>query len=128
MLQVTVLDPTVNKVTPVGRYPFRIGRGSGDQLRIQAPGVWEGHCTLEWRAPDGVYLVGSLEAITLVNGQSIKETRVRNGDLLEIGCVRLLLSVRPASQRSFRFLEILILLALGGVGLAQVYLMLFGLP
>jgi hypothetical protein len=37
-----------------------------------------------------------------------RRSRVRNGDLLEIGGVRLLLSVRPASQRSFRLLEILV--------------------
>jgi pSer/pThr/pTyr-binding forkhead associated (FHA) protein len=128
MLQLTVLGEGRDQVTPVDRYPFRIGRAPNDQLRIQAPGVWESHCTLEWRAPDGIHLVGCPEAIIVVNGQRVSEIRVRNGDLLEMGGVRLLLSVRPSPQRSFRLLEILVWIGLAAVGLAQVYLMLRGLP
>jgi pSer/pThr/pTyr-binding forkhead associated (FHA) protein len=128
MLQLTMLRPTNGAVTSIGTYPFRIGRGPGDQLRIQAPGVWEGHCTLEWRGADGIHLVGSPEAITAVNGQTVKEIKVRNGDLLDIGGARLMLSVRPAPQRTFRLLEILVWLVLAGIGLTQLFLMFYGLP
>jgi pSer/pThr/pTyr-binding forkhead associated (FHA) protein len=128
MLQVTLLHPAGGAVTPVPRYPFRIGRASGDQLRIQEPGVWESHCTLEWRGAEGIHLIGNAQAITSVNGQTVTEIRVRNGDLVELGAARLLLSVRPVPQRSFRVLEILVWLTLAGVGLTQVFLMLWGLP
>jgi pSer/pThr/pTyr-binding forkhead associated (FHA) protein len=128
MLQVTVLGQAQATVTQISSYPFRIGRAPGDHLRIQAPGVWDNHITLEWRAAEGIHLVGSPESLTAVNGHLVKETRIRNGDLVQIGGVRLLLSVAPAAQRSFRPLEIVIWTALGAVGLAQLYLMLVGLP
>ncbi|MCL4178485.1 MAG: FHA domain-containing protein [Verrucomicrobia bacterium] len=128
MLQLTLLGRVPAETTPVRGYPFRVGRAPGDQLRLQAPGVWDSHCTFEWRGTDGIHLVGNPQALTALNGQPVKQARIRNGDLLEIGGARLLVSVAPAAQRSFRLLEILIWLGLAGTGLAQLFLMLWGLP
>ncbi len=128
MLQLTLVGRVPAETTPVRGYPFRVGRAPGDHLRLQVPGVWDSHCTLEWRATDGIHLVGNPQALTAVNGQPVKQARIRNGDLLEIGGARLLVSVAPAAQRSFRLLEILIWSGLAGVGLAQLFLMLRGLP
>ncbi len=128
MLQLTILGQGPRETTAVIRYPFRIGRAPGDQLRIEAPGVWERHCTLEWRGADGIQLVGHPEAMTAVNGQRVNETRVRNGDVLEIGGIRLLISVSPLPQRSFRLLEWLFWSGYSAAALLQVYLMLWGLP
>jgi pSer/pThr/pTyr-binding forkhead associated (FHA) protein len=128
MLQVTLLRPAGGAVTPVPRYPFRIGRAADDQMRLQVPGVWDRHCTLEWRGSEGVHLVGDARALTLVNGQPVKEVRVRNGDIVDVGGVQLMLSVCPVPQRHFGALEFLVWLTLSTIALSQLFLMLVGLP
>ena len=128
MLQVTLLRPVGGGVTPVACYPFRIGRAVDDQLRLEAPGIWDRHCTLEWRGLEGVHLVGNAQALTSVNGQTVKEVRVRNGDVVDIGGVRLMLSVCPVPQRHFGLLEVLVWLTLSAIALSQLFLMLVGLP
>jgi pSer/pThr/pTyr-binding forkhead associated (FHA) protein len=128
MLQLTRLGSGQLESVPVNRYPFRIGRDASDHLRLEAPGVWGGHCTLELRAAAGIHLTGNPQAVTVINGQPVRETRLRNGDIIELGNVRLLASIGPAPQRSFRRLEALVWTALAALGLSQLYLMLAGLP
>ena len=74
----------------VGRFPFRIGRSSRADLCISAAGIWDQHCELLLPSPSGCLLRPVSEALTIVNGEPIKEdTVLRNGDMIELGPLKL---------------------------------------
>lgn len=67
-----------------------IGRGDQNDVQIVKPGISRKHAVLE-RTPDG-YLLRDLESNngTWVNGERITERVLENGDVVEIGPIRLL--------------------------------------
>ncbi len=104
------------------RFPFLIGRDAQAALVLADRGVWDKHFELSLRTADGVVLTSAPEALTLVNGTRFQEARLRNGDLIEAGSVRLRFNLSPTSQRSLAPRETatwaaLTLLCLGQVAL-----------
>lgn len=104
------------------RFPFRVGRNAQATLTLEDGGVWDNHFELSARPVDGIVLTSAAEALTLVNGTPFQEARLRNGDLIEAGSVKLRFSLSPTSQRGLAFREnatwtALTLLCLGQVAL-----------
>jgi len=104
-----------------GRLPFSIGRSSSDSLRLEDAGVWEHHCRIEWRDHHAA-LVAAPEALTTVNGQSMQEAILRNGDILELGSLRLQFGLGPTVHRSLRLREAITWIAFAILSLAQIAL------
>jgi len=104
------------------RYPVRIGRTSPSDLCLDDGGVWDQHLQLELRPGDGAVISSSPDAFTAVNGQKVFEAILRNGDLLEIGSVRLLFGLSPTRQASLRLREAVTWSLLGTLGFGQVTL------
>jgi pSer/pThr/pTyr-binding forkhead associated (FHA) protein len=70
-------------------FPCVIGRAAGSQLRLEEAGIWEQHLKLALVYPDGFQLEVQPGAIASVNGQPCQQTRLRNGDVIELGSVKL---------------------------------------
>lgn len=103
------------------RFPVRIGRATGD-LTLDEPGVWENHATLQFVPRDGIYLESNPEAITSVNGQRVERTRLRNGDQLDLGGVRLQFWLSETRQRNLAWREALTWAGTAAVTLGQLVL------
>ena len=105
-----------------GRLPFTIGRSPADSLRLEDAGVWEHHCRIEWREDHHAALVAAPEALTTVNGHPAQEAILRNGDILELGSLRLQFGLGPTSHRSLRLREAVTWIGFGLLCLAQIAL------
>ena len=106
--------------TVARRFPFAIGRAQNASLRLDDDGVWDEHLHLEVRLDEGAVMFASREAFTSVNGYPVTEAVLRNGDLLEVGSVRIQFGLSPTRQYSLKFREAFTWFLLGLLGLAQV--------
>lgn len=104
------------------RLPFFVGRSASDDLRLEDAGVWERHCRVELREDHRAALVAAPDALTAVNGQPARETVLRNGDIIELGSLRLQFGLSPTTPRSLRLREATTWIALALLSLAQVAL------
>lgn len=84
------------------RFPFSVGRGPSLDLVLEEPGVWERHGQIDFRAGEGIQLTAEGDALVAVNGSPVKTAILHNGDLLDMGGVKLqfwLADARQANQR-----------------------------
>ena len=104
------------------RFPFSIGRSSASVLALEDVGVWDQHVEISIKPEEGVVLKSSVEAATLLNGERIQEAILRNGDLIDVGSVKLRFSLSPTLQSGLRVRENSTWVALVMVCLGQVVL------
>lgn len=102
------------------RFPFHVGRSVSDGLSLDEAGVWERHVRIDLSAGEGVVSEVSPDALALVNGQRVERALLRNGDIIEMGSVKLRFGLSPTRQYSLRFREILTWIALTALCLGQV--------
>lgn len=108
----------------VRRFPCRIGRESGADLQLAAPGVWERHAEIFLNPQEGFFLQARPEAMAMVNGTATQAAHLRNGDLIELGGAKLRFWLSRVRQRTFRVREAVTwagLVALGGLQLMLIY-------
>jgi predicted component of type VI protein secretion system len=110
------------------RFPFTIGRATQADLSLPEPGVWEEHLSIELQRPAGFVLRVRPSATVLVNGRTVTEERLHNGDLIQVGPVRLRFSLSEMMQKSWRPREVLTWCSLVGVCLLQLALVYWFLP
>ena len=104
------------------RLPFQVGRSAEDDFRFDDPGVWDHHLRVELRDHRHAALVAAPDALTTVNGQPQRDALLRNGDIIELGSLRLQFGLSPTSHRSLRLREALTWVALALLSLGQVAL------
>lgn len=102
-----------------GQFPYSIGRGASDGLRLEDAGVWDRHLNLTLEPADGFLLHLHPHALGTVNGQPFQTTRLRSGDLIEIGGVKLQFWLSETQQAGLRWRETLTWVGLGVVTLGQ---------
>lgn len=107
-------------VAVANRFPWTVGRLAASDFRLEDPGVWERHLVFNLRFPDGFILNVQPDALAAVNGQRVQEVLLRNGDLIEIGPIKILFWLSETRQMSLRAREILTWLSLGLLSLGQV--------
>lgn len=105
----------------VRRFPFSIGRGPGCGLVLDDAGVWEQHLDLQNHRTE-LALTAAADAMVSVNGEPVRTSVLRNGDVIELGGVKLCFGFSPMRQRGLRFRETLTWLALAAICLGQVAL------
>jgi len=105
------------------RFPVRIGRAANADLRLEEDGVWDDHLLLDFERGEGFILSAQPNALTQVNGQSVEQTRLRNGDEITLGSLKLLFSLARTRQASLRWREILTWTGLVLVTLGQLTLL-----
>jgi pSer/pThr/pTyr-binding forkhead associated (FHA) protein len=90
MIQLAVLSGKLAGSTSVARrFPFEVGRASDADLVLPEPGVWDRHLVIKFEPGNGFLAAAQGEALMTVNGEPTRGTRLRNGDSIEIGGVRL---------------------------------------
>jgi hypothetical protein len=104
------------------RFPVRIGRSSACDLRFEAEGVWERHFELEFLSGQGIAIKAHLDAPTRVNGEPVEEAMLRNGDIIEFGCLRTQFWLSDTSQIALRLRETLFWTGLTAITLVQLFL------
>ncbi len=104
------------------RFPVRIGRAASADLQLDEEGVWEEHLEIDFRPRDGFYLKTLQEALATVNGEPAAEARLRNGDGVQVGAIKLQFWLGQTRQTSLRFREAFTWAAIAALCLGQVAL------
>ena len=105
------------------RFPVRVGRDAANDLRLEEDGVWDRHCEINFEASLGILLAVHPNALLTVNQEPVPTPhRLRNGDSIELGSVRLRLWLGDPALRSPWIRETSVWTLLVAVCLAQVAL------
>jgi pSer/pThr/pTyr-binding forkhead associated (FHA) protein len=106
MIQLNILSgKTAGAQLAARRFPFRIGRAEGNDLKLEDDGVWERHLVLEFQKGEGFKLATSANALATVNGEPVLEKILHNGDIITIGSARLQFWLAVAQQRGLGLRE-----------------------
>ena len=123
MLQLAILSGKMAGAQAVARhFPFRIGRAPAADLRLEEDGIWEQHLEINLNPAEGFLLTVQPNALAAINGQRVEQALLRNGDVIELGAVRLHFGLSGTRQRGLRVRELLTWIALGALCLSQVFL------
>jgi hypothetical protein len=106
---------TAGTETVARRFPFQVGRATGDHLRVEVPGLWENHFAIERRPGQPLTLRTRSGATTLVNGVSVETVALRNGDIIEAGALRMQFWLSAVRQPGLSVREGLTWLALAAI-------------
>ena len=124
MVQLTLLNGKKAGTSWSARlFPVQIGRAASCDVCCDEDGVWPQHVEISLRPADGFFAAVPADVLAFVNGTAIQEAqeaRLRNGDVLELGAVKILFGLAPTRQRSFRWREALTWIALAALCLGQV--------
>jgi pSer/pThr/pTyr-binding forkhead associated (FHA) protein len=113
MIQLKIISgPTADAIQVVRRFPFRIGRAPDNDLRLEAPGVWDNHLTLEFQKSEGFVLRTAPDAFAAVNDQPLASARLRNGDTVSFGSAKIQFWLAAPRQRGLRLRELFVWLLL----------------
>lgn len=113
------MDRQLRKPVLAAKFPFTIGASSASDLRIEGHGVWDSHVRIELDSATNRYRCSAVgSALLLLNGETIRQAFLRNGDLLQLGSSSVEVSLAPARQHRLKFIEfsvwaLLILVAIG---------------
>ena len=107
MIQLNVLSgKSAGRLLAVRRFPFHIGRAAGNQLVLDDAGVWAEHVSLEFDRTAGILLKHGRDALTTVNAQPAEDgSRLRNGDVISLGAVKIQFSLSAPVQRGLQARE-----------------------
>ena len=125
MIQLKILSgSTADAIQIVRRFPFRIGRAPDNDLRLEAPGVWDHHLTLEFQKSEGFILRTAPEAFAAINEEQKQSARLRNGDLISFGSAKIQFWLAAPRQRGLHLRELffwLLLLAVTAFQFVLIY-------
>lgn len=123
MVQLKLLSGKMAGAVLVARhFPWRIGRAAAADCRLEESGIWDQHLVLDLVPVDGFKLQLQPDALGTINGKPFKEMTVRNGDVIEIGSVRMQFWLAETPQMSLRGREFLTWLAIAFVTVGQAIL------
>jgi pSer/pThr/pTyr-binding forkhead associated (FHA) protein len=104
------------------RFPVHVGRAAGNDLRLEEDGVWEEHFQLALNPPEGFVLTVKPGALVTVNQVPVQTSRLRNGDLITVGAVKLCFRLSETRQPSLRAREWFVWSLIAAVCLGQLAL------
>lgn len=102
------------------RFPVHIGRSAAADLQLEEGGVWDQHLKLDFGAGEGFILSTQPDALASVNGQAVQRALLRNGDVIELGSIKMQFWLGEVRQGGLRFREGLTWAGIAIVTLAQV--------
>ncbi len=103
----------------VRRFPFRIGRASGNDLQLNDDGAWDQHLTLEFHRREGFKLAAAQNALVMINNQPVQVALLHNGDVITLGSAKLQFWLAAARQRGLWLRERFVWALLAAVVLGQ---------
>jgi len=87
------------------RFPVRVGRAVANDLQLEDDGVWDQHFELIFNRAEGFVLTARPDALVTVNHEPVQTARLRNGDSIEVGAVRIRFWLGATRQRGLRARE-----------------------
>jgi hypothetical protein len=105
----------------VDHFPICVGRAEGVDLSLDEPGVWPRHFQITWQ-PQGLILVAEPDALVSVNNTIVRETALRNGDVITLGSLKIRFNLGPVRQSPMAAGEWLTWIGLGALCFVQVAL------
>ena len=81
-------------------------------MRLEAPGVWDHHLTLEFQKSEGFILRTAPEAFAAINEEQKQSARLRNGDLISFGSAKIQFWLAAPRQRGLHLRELFVWLLL----------------
>jgi pSer/pThr/pTyr-binding forkhead associated (FHA) protein len=103
-------------------FPVRIGRSPAADLRVEEDGVWEQHFELDFKPAEGFFLKAHPDALARINGETLAQARLKNGDGIEIGSLKLQFWLSETRQSTLRLREWLTWTGIVVVSLGQIWL------
>jgi len=123
MIQLNILSgKQAGTQTVARRFPFRIGRIRENELRLEDDGVWDRHLTLEFQPQSGFNLTTAANAVVTVNGETVQNRILRNGDTITAGSVKIQFWLAAARQGSLAARESFVWALIAVVTLGQMAL------
>ena len=120
MVQLRVLNGSrAGSAQTAVQFPCTIGRSPNDTLQLNEAGVWDNHLQLDMQVPDGFRLSRLGEGRACVNGSEFDELLLRNGDVIELGAVKVQFWLSDVRQSSNRRRETLVWLGLAALVLLE---------
>ncbi|MCI0536916.1 MAG: FHA domain-containing protein [Verrucomicrobiales bacterium] len=104
----------------IQRFPCIIGRSAEANISLAEAGIWDRHLELELDPARSFSLRTFPNALATINGHSLAHVTLRNGDLIELGAVRLQFWLKETEQRSIRFREALTWAGIAMISAAQI--------
>jgi predicted component of type VI protein secretion system len=90
MIQFNILSGKKAGAQLVARhFPFSIGRAAQNNLQLEDDGVWDQHLTFDFQQKEGFTIATAENALAAVNNEPVQTARLRNGDTITIGSVKL---------------------------------------
>jgi len=123
MVQLKILSGKKAGTELVARhFPFGVGRSSACELCLDDPGVWERHFQIELNPSESFVLVTQPNTSVTIDGMSVQQASLRNGDTIEIGQAKILFGLSQMKQKSLVLREWMTWLALAVLCLVQIAL------
>src|SRR5262245_27580221 len=109
MVQLQVFSGTqAGTATLARRFPFVVGRNSTADLCLEQEGIWDRHLEFHLQLPDGFVLKPHPRALTSLNGRPVQQAAfLRNGDVIEVGPLKIRFWLSETRQRGLRTREFL---------------------
>jgi pSer/pThr/pTyr-binding forkhead associated (FHA) protein len=123
MVQLQILSGKKAGTKVVARlFPFQIGRSPKVHLSLDEPGVWENHFQIMPPSSEGFVLATDPNTSVVVNGTNVKQIALQNGDLIEIGLLKIRFSLEATRQNALKIRErlmwsALVIFSIGQIGL-----------
>ena len=123
MIQLKILNgKTAGAEWVARRFPVRVGRAADADLRLEDAGIWDAHLKISMQPREGFVLSLEPGALAFLNTRPVEEAVLRNGDVIELGAVKMQFALSAIRSRGLRFREALTWLGLVLLFLAQVAL------
>jgi len=123
MIQFQILSGKAAGTRWVARhFPVRIGRAAANDLQLQDQGVWDEHLELNFDRRQGFTLIAKPDALVTVNREAVQTARLRNGDSIELGAVRLQFWLGETRQYGLRIREWFVWTLIAVISLGEVAL------
>ena len=127
MLEARILTGNrTGTVIPINRFPFSFGRQGADCV-LADPGVWDRHFTISLGPDRAFELVCTESAVISSDQRTFANLCLRNGEIVEMGAVRIEFRLSRTSPRPGRLAEGILWGSLGLVVLAELALVLMAL-
>lgn len=104
------------------RFPIKVGRAAGNDLRLEDDGVWNEHFQISSTPEAGFTLTANPDAVVAVDQAPVQSVHLRNGDIITAGAVKISFRLSETRQRSLRMREALVWMLIAGVSAGQLAL------
>ena len=105
MVELAILSGRrASTVVCIDQFPCTLGRSTSG-VELDDAGVAPQHATLILDRESGFQIEALGEATIYSGGQSVRQLRLHNGELFELGGLRLQFRLRPARPRNLAWLE-----------------------